>query len=83
MNSNEYWKEVAEGVLQVRAGAVSVIAVENVVKTGRRVKLTGTLKAKEYPDAELFFMTLERQTELGWVPRDVCIKLHGGKNAMI
>lgn len=79
----EYWRGIANGAFALRGLAANATAIEKVIKTGRRVKLTGTLEAKDYPDAELFFMTLQLETEAGYVCKSLCIKLHGGKNAVI
>jgi len=84
MNNTEYWRAIAEGTLSARLnGPVTVIDINKVIKTGRRVKLTGNLTAAVCPDAERFHIILQRETELGWVCVDSCVKMRGGINSML
>lgn len=77
-----YWRAIAEGMLSERlGGAVAVTGIDHVIKTGRRVKLKGDLASDICPNAERFHLVLQRETDLGWVCVDSCVKMRGGENA--
>lgn len=81
-NDTLYWQAVAEGALRVRLGGnVTVTGINRIIKTGRRVKLTGDLSSATCADAERFHLVLQRETDAGWVCVDSCVKMRGGKNA--
>lgn len=88
LSKDSGWCALAESAIEQETGyALSVLKLVHVVKTGRRVKLTGTLAnvrgrlpvADPLNGAEWFEMVLAN-VRGSWVPVDLCIKLHGGTN---
>lgn len=78
----EYRRAIAKGALSAHlGGSVMVTGIDRIVKTGRRVKLTGDLTADACPDAERFHIILQRETDLGWVCVDSRVKMRRGKIA--
>lgn len=88
LSKDSEWSALAESVIEQETGyALSVLSMDRVVKTGRRVKLTGTLAnvrgrlpvTDPLNGAEWFEMVLAN-VRGSWVPVELCIKLHGGMN---